>query len=297
MSALQSRIAEDNPDFSQPTETAESSSGAKRARPKIVVRNPRFSFDQLPKYWVLGNGPLTHLSNGLNVLFPMGERFFVRSVRHYEGQIKDPVLREEARAFYAQEGRHAGAHEKQLEQLRAQGLGLERFFRVYEDVAFDWIEKYSPPMLRLSCTAALEHFTAILAERSLDSSDLDVLPEEMQRLLGWHSVEELEHKAVAFDVLREVSDDNYAMRMAGLAVASVTFSGFWMFAVSELCKADGISFTQFVSELRKSRDDRSMVREMFVKGAREYMRRDFHPLNRDTRHLVQRFLEKWKMAA
>jgi len=296
MNSTANRISDSKPQVPEAVSHAPKAETS-RARPKIVVRNPRFSFDDVPKHWVLGSGALTHLSNGLNVLFPMGERFFVRSVRHYEEQITDPVLREEIRAFYAQEGRHAGAHEKQIETLRAQGFGLERFFRVYQTLAYDIIERFSPPMLRLSATAALEHFTAILAEGSLSTNDLDGLPEEMQKLLGWHSVEELEHKAVAFDVLREVSGGSYAVRMAGLAFALTTFTGFWMFATSELCRADGISFVELVREVKKSRDDRRTLREMLVKGTRAYLKRDFHPLDHDTRHLVQAFLEKWKMAA
>src|SRR5438270_11086141 len=60
---------------------------------------------------------------------------------------------------------------------------------------------------RLAVTAALEHYTATLAEVLLTDSraqaTLDI--DEVRNLFLWHALEESEHKAVAFDVLATVS--------------------------------------------------------------------------------------------
>ena len=42
----------------------------------------------IPAHWFGGIAVATHIVNGVNLLFPAGERFFVRSVRHYLDQIK-----------------------------------------------------------------------------------------------------------------------------------------------------------------------------------------------------------------
>ena len=42
-----------------------------------------------PQHWIDGSALATHLVNGVNMLFPDGERFFIRSVKHYLDQITD----------------------------------------------------------------------------------------------------------------------------------------------------------------------------------------------------------------
>src|SRR3546814_4024214 len=54
--------------------------------------------------------------------------------------------------------------------------------------------------MQLAATCALEHFTAILANAVLsDPAHLVGADTEAQRMWRWHAVEEIEHKAVAYD--------------------------------------------------------------------------------------------------
>src|SRR5262245_60695687 len=74
--------------------------GAKRERPNPVPRRMDFPFDEsIPRHWFAGNPVATHVINGLNLLFPAGERFFVRSVRHYVTRVYNPELREQIKGF------------------------------------------------------------------------------------------------------------------------------------------------------------------------------------------------------
>ncbi|MCA9604071.1 MAG: metal-dependent hydrolase, partial [Myxococcales bacterium] len=61
------------------------------ARP-IRVRKMDFPFADadVPRWWFHDNPLVTHGANGLNLLFPEGERFFIRSVKHYMDRIEDP---------------------------------------------------------------------------------------------------------------------------------------------------------------------------------------------------------------
>lgn len=167
----------------------------------LHVRTPRVGFDEVPRHWLAGSAAATHLANGVNLLFPAGERFFVRSVRHYLPYLeRDPAnagLAARVRGFFGQEGRHAQAHERFFETLRAQGYPIDGFLARYERVAYGLIEKASPPALRLATTVALEHFTAILAEDALSddsAAGLAAAHPAMRALLEWHAVEEIEHK-------------------------------------------------------------------------------------------------------
>src|ERR1035438_6622950 len=100
--------------------------------PAIRPRSPRFDFDAVPRHWFAGSTVGTAFANGLNLLFPAGERFFVRSVRHYLDRIRDPQLREDVKGFSGQEGLHAYAHERQFEALEKQGYTIRPFLRFYE---------------------------------------------------------------------------------------------------------------------------------------------------------------------
>src|SRR6478609_3457447 len=102
------------------------------ANPTIVPRDLDVNFTQVPRAWMAGNPTATAISNGVNMLFPHGERFFVRSVKHFLDRIDDPVLRADIKGFFGQEGRHAHAHDEFNEILRQQGLEIDRFLTSYQ---------------------------------------------------------------------------------------------------------------------------------------------------------------------
>lgn len=270
------------------------------SRPAVRPRVPRLALEDVPRHWFGGSRAATHLSNGVNLLFPAGERFFIRSVRRYLDRLP-PELAADVKGFFGQEGRHAQAHERLFDTLRAQGFDVDTILERYERVAFDTIERLSPPLLRLAVTVALEHFTAILAEDALASDGLASADPSVRRLLEWHAVEELEHKAVAFDVLREVAP-SYALRAAGLVLATTTLAGFWLWATGALLAQDGSSLAAATRELRElraraasdgeARVMQPIVRRVFLRGIREYLRPGFHPTDRDHRELIARTLER-----
>jgi uncharacterized protein len=232
---------------------------------------------EVPRHWLAGNAAATAISNGINMLFPHGERFFVRSVNHYFDQINDPTLRAQVKAFFKQEGHHAKAHDDFNAVLRAQGFQIDRFLEQYKAISL-FIENRLPPKLNLAGTAAAEHFTAILAEGAFTKGILDSLHPLMQQLLAWHAAEEIEHKAVAFDVLREV-DDSYALRMAGIAYATVMLGMFWAWATTMLLRQEKLGFFGTLRELGKMRKGDPIIQRVFINGIKQYMRRDFHPNN------------------
>lgn len=263
------------------------------SRPAITPRKPPLGFEHVPKHWFAGLPVPTHISNGVNLLFPYGERFFVRSVYHFLDQITDPELRAAVKGFGNQEGRHARAHEDYFDTLRAHGYQIDRFLKLYGWLSAR-IEKISSAKLRLATTAAAEHFTAIMAEGAATEMPLELVHPQMRQLLLWHAAEELEHKSVAFDVLQTV-DDSYALRLAGMAMASVMLSAWWAAATFMLLRQDGISPLQALRHLREMRQaavklgqsmPKPISERVFGRGLREYLRRDFHPDKNDNYHLA-----------
>jgi len=241
----------------------------------IVPRDLDVDFRAVPRHWMANSATATAIANGVNLLFPHGERFFVRSVKHFAGQIEDPALRAAIKGFFAQEGHHAHAHDRANALLGAQGYEVEEFLASYKRIA-SFIERHTPPKLNLAITAAMEHFTAILAEGAFKHSVLDLAAPEMRQLLAWHAAEEIEHKAVAFDVLQAV-DPSYALRMFGLVYATVLLGGFWIWGAAMLLRQDQIGGLGAVRHLREQSRRDPIVRRVFLRGIREYIRKNFHP--------------------
>src|SRR6202011_5293168 len=107
-----------------------------------------------------------------------------------------------------------------------QGYEIAGFLATYERITYGTIEPMTSPELRLAVTVALEHYTAIMAENVFRDGSLEQAHPTMRALLLWHAAEEIEHRAVAFDVLREVNP-SHALRMAGLAVSGTMLGVFW----------------------------------------------------------------------
>lgn len=240
---------------------------------------PEDTIAAVPRHWLAGKVLPTHLANGVSVLFPAGERFFVRSVRKYLKLVEaHPELKEAVRDFAAQEGFHARAHDRQIELLEAQGYKIRPYLRVYETLAYGFLERVFPASYRLATTAACEHFTAVMAENFL-SEGFERADPAMRRLLQWHACEEIEHRAVAFEVLK-LADDRYSTRMAGLAIATATLSGFWIAAAAYLMAQEPDAARTAMRELGELMRFQPFGSRVFGRGIKEYMRRDFHPLDR-----------------
>lgn len=256
-------------------------------------RSPQLNLGQaIPRHWFGGNVLATHLVNGVSMLFPAGERFFVRSVFHYMDQIDDPLLRAQIKGFFGQEGRHAKEHDRWNEILSEQGYSVETFLSIYERIAYGVVERLASPSLRLAATAACEHFTAMLAERVLRFDVLSHADPTMAQLLKWHAAEEIEHRSVAFDVMQKVSP-SYAMRVAGLAVAATLLGGFWCTATLMLLWQDrkrlNGSLQNDAKQLREVRK-RNHVKGVFLPGIREYLQKDFHPAKLPLDELAKDYL-------
>jgi predicted metal-dependent hydrolase len=243
----------------------------------------------VPRHWFGGNVLATHIVNGVCLLFPAGERFFVRSVNYYLDRVDDPHLRAQIKGFFGQEGRHAREHERFFEALEAQGYDVRRFLRLYERVAYGFIERVAPRSLALATTAACEHYTAIIAEHGLRQRLLDLAHPRVRALLLWHAAEEIEHRAVAFDVLQKVSP-GYGLRVAGMLMATVCLGGFWVAAsLALLAQEDGLDLARLRRDWSVARE-RTLPHGVFLRGLREYLRPGFHPAQADIDGLAADYL-------
>lgn len=255
---------------------------------KISVRRRSFDFGQdVPRAWLRGRVVGTALVNGMNLVFPAGERFFIRSVRAYLDRVEDPHLRARVAGFAGQEAQHHRAHLGAFELLEAQGYEIRSWLSWYERAAYERIEPRASPALRLATTAALEHLTATFGELVLGTELLDDVHPTMRDLLRWHAAEEIEHRDVAFDVFQAV-DGRWTMRVAGFALALAVFGAFWASGARHLLRQDAPTPSR-----RSDRQD--LAGFWWIHGPRfaakvlAYARPRFHPRDMATDDLAEAY--------
>src|SRR5687768_10066686 len=187
------------------------------------LRDVRFTLGgDRPRYWFRGRRASTILLNNLSILFPEGESFFVRSVRRFAHLIEDPHLRDEVRAFCAQEGMHTREHAHYNAMLRSQGYRVDELEGRVERL-LGLVTRFVPHRWQLAATACLEHFTATMGLAVLEQRGIfDGADPTLAALWRWHAAEEYEHRTVAFDVY-ELAGGNYLERAAVMLTTTAIF--------------------------------------------------------------------------
>lgn len=262
---------------------------AARSARGAFIQPRRFEFadlESVPQYWFAGNPIVSHIENSFSILIPPGERFFIRAVRHFADRATDPELADLVRAFVQQEGLHMRAHNEFNASLRRFGVDVDREVDYAESV-FAWIEKWVPKKVQLGMTAFLEHITAtgahmLFAEPLVAES----MHPEALRFWRWHAVEELEHKAVAFDLFRNVGG-GYVLRVASAVAALVLLARPFDRVARRMIRDDPRRITS---------DDRRQARRLHrklippqVRMIARYFKPGFHPNDVDDRS----YLAEW----
>jgi predicted metal-dependent hydrolase len=265
------------------------------SNPDRMVPTRRMTFEdslkEVPRHFA-ADGDLigSHLTAALSAVFPDGEDFFVRSVRHFRDQIDDPALKRQVAGFIGQEATHGREHRVFNDRLDELGYPSKRVERLTK-FGLKVRERLLPPKSNLAATAALEHFTATLAELVLSDEEVRRLfgHEAVRDLFVWHALEESEHKAVAFDVYKAVGGSE-RLRVWTMNFFRFAFVFGMSFQVVVSLLGDRATYRR--DSLRKSwRSFKSspIVRREIWDQLRDYNRPDFHPDDRDTTELVARW--------
>ncbi len=183
----------------------------------ILPRHVKFDWTAMPVHWLPGDPYATHVINVLHLMFPAGELWFCRVYNKVLPLLTDPRVRADAEGFMRQEAIHARSHEGvvkhyfQAHQIdtRPFTARIDRLFSLYlGDKPFGLkIGKSRFWMCQqLGMIAALEHFFAYLGNWVLNADGLDRAHAHpvMLDLLRWHGAEEVEHRAVAYEVFRNM---------------------------------------------------------------------------------------------
>lgn len=256
---------------------------------QVDIKPRRMAFDTdtpMNKYTFDNNSLVSTFFYALSALFPDGERFFIHSVRNYQDEIEDPVLRQQIRGFIGQEAHHGHSHEALNDSIERMGFPMGAITaRLQKRVAF--LKRRLGRKRQLALTVAMEHFTASMAEFLLKNPEiLDKVDPTIRKMLIWHAVEEIEHKAVAFDVYRlKVNNERLRKRVMVISMAGLFARiAYYQFL---LLRADGHwpRWREWVDATRFFWGKKGILRDN-VHSMKLFFQDGFHPWDIDQHDLI-----------
>jgi predicted metal-dependent hydrolase len=218
----------------------------KQPPPLHVRADLDFGFDHdIPRHWFGGDAFKTRFFDAMSTLFPEGERFFIACVRDFNEQITDPALRQATLDFARQEVHHGRVHQAFNAHLAAQGVKVDKILKVQRQLLFEGARGHLGRAHTLALTAACEHLTALMAQGFTSRPELfkDADP-RVRAMYVWHAIEEVEHKAVAYDVMQKVARVGWALRCWALLTISIQFPLITFQITNHMLKVDGHSRSQ-----------------------------------------------------
>ncbi len=221
--------------------------------------------------------------NALSMSFPIGEQYFMDSVR---AGLK--TLPEEARArwaaevqgFVGQEATHRRIHALFNGHLEKQG-----FDNALERRAARRLQRYAhlEARIHVGSTAATEHLTAIFADWMLRHPEaLEGAEPRLQTLWLWHSAEEAEHRSTAFDIYKAM-DGGHQWRVRIFRFVTMTFLADVTRQTIRNLWHDGALFkwSTWRSGWRLLLSKDGMFRGNYAEW-KAYMKPDFHPRQQES---------------
>ena len=264
----------------------------------ITPRDRRFGREQsTPRLWHGGSVEATAIYNALSTTFPVGEAFFVESVRKFRDGAP-PRLAEEIKAFTTQEAIHSREHDAFNRRAADAGYDLSKLEAQVEYRL--GVTRSKPPIVSLAATMALEHFTAILAHQLLaDPRHLAGGDKETADLWRWHACEEIEHKGVAYDTWLHATR-NWPRAKRWKVKAKVMLYVTRNFVVDrtagalELMRQDGITGVRAWTSLLWYLWVRPGMFRKIAGAWFKFFLPCFHPWNEDDRHLLRAYDDRAK---
>ena len=259
----------------------------------ITPRDRRFGREQAtPRLWHGGRVEATAIYNALSTTFPVGEAFFVDSVRKFrEGA--PAKLAEQIKAFTTQEAIHSREHDAFNRRAADAGYDLSKL-----EAQVDYrlgVTRSKPPIVSLAATMALEHFTAILAHQLLaDPRHLAGGEKETADLWRWHACEEIEHKGVAYDTWLHATrhwprDKRWKVKAKVMLFVTRNFVVDRTAGALELMRQDGVTGLRAWSLLLWYLWVRPGMFRKIAGAWFKFFLPGFHPWNEDDRHLLRAY--------
>jgi len=250
---------------------------------ELIVRKLLIDLNTpFPARWNGGDAFRSAFFNALSMSFPLGEQYFMDSVRAGLKTLPpqdQERLGAEVQGFVGQEATHRRIHglfNGHLEKLGFINELERRAARRLKENA------HRDVRIHVAATAATEHLTAIFAEWMLSHPEaLEGTEARLQTLWLWHSAEESEHRSTAFDVYQAMGG-NQEWRVRLFRYITITFLADVTRQTVRNLWHDGALFqwSTWRSAYRLLLSPQGMFRSNYAQW-KAYEAPDFHPRQQD----------------
>jgi hypothetical protein len=246
---------------------------------ELVVRRLLIDLETpVRRHWCGGDAFRSAFFNALSMSFPVGEQFFIDSVRNGLKALppaQQAAFQDEVQGFIGQEATHRRIHGLFNAHLEKQGLRND-----WEARARDRLKLMEglDPRHGLAITAANEHFTALFAEWMLrHTAWLDDTEPRLKTMWLWHSAEESEHKNTAFDLYKALGGSE-AWRVKWMRRVTFIFLTDTLRQTVNNLRRDGtlLKWSTWTSAARFLLGQNGMLRVSY-RPWRAWFQADFHP--------------------
>ncbi|MDQ8934850.1 metal-dependent hydrolase [Acinetobacter rudis] len=218
----------------------------------LIARKVTFDWHNVPLRWIPNNPLASHGVNHFSFTLVRGEYFFCRMLNKALPLIDDKKLKEDAQIFIRQEAMHSQAHKHSIDEyLKHYGVDIESQYKrasyIFDQLLLDQPLGIQLPAIfqrswlnaRVALVAAAEHFTSAIGQYVLTRSYWQErgCDPTVSDLFTWHCAEEVEHRAVAYDVYQYISG-NYLLRAAVMAITAPMFTYLMAAGTVHLAESD-----------------------------------------------------------
>ena len=269
-------------------------------RHAIKPRKVAFDWSRTKPQWIANEPFVSHLTNSTHILLPIAEAWFCQVFKEALPHVTDDGLRDEVIAFMRQEAIHGGAHKPLIEHFLSHGMdirdGVAKTQRLIDFLFGDPARIFGllPARgkrlarwwlgTRVGVIAAGEHFTCILGRFILENREIDALDHDavMMDLLRWHGAEEVEHRAVAFDLYQHLTGAPLTNRLLVMGFVVPLLTWYWIESTRYLMAQDPDLAEKpgFFAEWRKAAG-RNLIpsARTLLGGSWRFLRPGYNPAN------------------
>lgn len=259
------------------------------------VRKPEIHFDEsIKKYHIGNNAYKTFYFIAFHLMLPEGERFFIRSAQNFSSKIQNAKQRKQVMEFCGQEGNHSNTIQQYLNMLNFWGYPVERLQNKTRTFLNRVLKKF-PKQFQLAFTVGTEHLTTSMVEALYEAGTINDKETCLKIRFFWyyHALEELEHKAVAYDLFSEIYPRSYFLRcLSSLFINCVIFYFIRSF-IKEMVKYDirmgrltKQEFERSKKEVIKSKKG-AKFKTTFRRLLLSFYKPGFHPNQNNTDSLLE----------
>jgi predicted metal-dependent hydrolase len=249
-----------------------------------------------PRHWHGGDAYASHLMNSFSMMLPLGEQYVIEMARRCQPMLQAAgqlALLQDVQSFIGQEAAHRRLHADYNRVLADQGYStaIERLMQAQLSV----FRKRSL-VTQLAVGAAIEHWTSLMGDYQLRNSAWAArMAEPLRTVWSWHAAEESEHKAVLFDLYRQLCCRRPRGSVRGYLRRCAVFVGISLVLLFDLAwsQAGMLSHDGLIWHRRSSASalrlwcGRGGLGRHLLPRLLAYFRPGFHPLQQDNRALIE----------